>query len=106
MTEFVKAENLQHIKVPSNIHLWQVLAGQSKSLTNSQTMKMMESRIGFLENSFWENWLKQYNGKLPNGFYWVDHQANSFNVVLSNTWDASEYQLQQRGVVFSNYESS
>ncbi|MEM8611974.1 MAG: hypothetical protein AAGF93_08140, partial [Cyanobacteria bacterium P01_H01_bin.105] len=42
----------------------------------------------------------------PYGFYWIDHQANTFNVVLSNTWDAAEYQLQQRGVVFSNYESS
>ncbi|MEM9483351.1 MAG: hypothetical protein AAGA83_06625 [Cyanobacteria bacterium P01_F01_bin.116] len=101
MPEFVKAENLQHVKVPSNIHLWQVLEGQRKSLTNSQNMKTIESKIGFVEQSFWDEWLKKYNGRLPNGFYWVDHQAQTLNVVLSNTWFTAAYQLEQKGVVFT-----
>ena len=101
MPEFVKVEDLHHVKVPSNIHLWQVLEGKRKSLTNSQTMKTMESQMGFIEKSFWDNWLKKYNGKLPNGFYWIDHHAQTFNVVLSTTWDAAAYQLEQKGVVFS-----
>ena len=101
MPKFVKVEDLQHVKVPSNIHLWQVLEGKRKSLTNSQTMKTMESRMGFIERSFWDDWLKKYNGTLPNGFYWIDHQAQTFNVVLSNTWHAAAYQLEQKGVVFS-----
>lgn len=101
MPEFVNVEDLQHVKVPSNIHLWQVLEGQKKSLTNSQNIQMMESRIGFVENSFWDERLQKYNGRLPNGFYWIDHQAKSLNVVLSNTWIAAQYQLEQKGVVFT-----
>lgn len=101
MPEFVKVEDLQHVKVPSNIHLWQVLAGQRKSLTNSQNMKTMESGLGFTERSFWDEWLKKYNGRLPNGFYWIDHKAKTLNVVLSNTWVAAEYQLEQKGVVLT-----
>ena len=101
MPEFVKVEDLQHVKVPSNIHLWQVLEGQRKSLTNSQNMQMIEFRMGFIETSFWDEWLKKYDGRLPNGFYWIDHQAKTLNVVLSNTWVAAEYQLEQKGVVFT-----
>lgn len=102
MLNFVNAGDLQHVKVPSNIHLWQVLEGKSKSLTNSQSMKTLESRVGFIEKLFWDDWLTKYDGKLPNGFYWIDHQARSFHVVLSNTWDAAEYQLEQKGVVVFN----
>ncbi len=101
MPEFVKVEDLQHVTVPSSIHLWQVLEGQRQSLTNSQNIQMMESRIGFVEKSFWDEWLKKYNGRLPNGFYWIDHQAKTLNVVLSNTWVSAEYQLEQKGVVFT-----
>ncbi|MBE9070031.1 hypothetical protein IQ260_25650 [Leptolyngbya cf. ectocarpi LEGE 11479] len=101
MPDFVKVEDLQHVKVPSNIHLWQVLEGQRESLTNSQNMKTMESWLGFTERSFWDEWLKKYNGRLPNGFYWIDHNAKTVNVVLSNTWVAAEYQLEQKGVVLT-----
>ena len=101
MPDFVNVEDLQHVMVPSNIHLWQVLEGKRKSLTNSQNMKAMESRMGFVEKSFWDDWLEKYNGKLPNGFYWIDHQAKTLNVVLSNTWAAAEYQLEQKGIVLS-----
>lgn len=97
--EFVNAEELQHVRVPCSIHLWQVLEGQRKSLTNSQSIKTMESQKGFTEKSFWDEWLEKYDGRLPNGFYWIDHQANNPNMVLSNNWFAAEYQLEQKGVV-------
>ena len=47
--EFVKAVDLQHVKVPSSIHLCQVLEGQRKSMTNSKTLEKKESKKGFTE---------------------------------------------------------
>lgn len=101
MVCFVKNEDLQNVKILNTIHIWQVLEGKKKSLANSTKIRKMESQTGFIEKIFWDDWLTKYNGKLPNGFYWIDHHSKTSNVVLSNTWTAAEYQLKQKGIVFS-----
>ena len=99
MVCFVKSKDLQNVKILNTVHIWQVLEGKRKSLTNSTKIKNMESQTGFVEKNFWDDWLTKYNGNLPNGFYWIDHHSKTSNVILSNTWTAAEYQLKQKGIV-------
>ena len=97
---FVLAESLSHLRLIGTVHLWQVVGGKAKSLTDSIHLQHLERIINFSQDKFFANMSEHQRGKIANGFYWINHYTKTGNYVLCDTWtEKIESQLKVRGLI-------
>jgi hypothetical protein len=99
MKNFVKARDLSHIKVRGDVHLWRVLDGHTKSLTNSPRLKRIEELSVFSADKFFAQ-MKSLSGELRDGFYFAIHSSKQGNFIPGTEWSEEiESQLRERQII-------